>query len=265
MEKKSAGELFSRLDEIVATLRSPEGCPWDREQTLKTISPYLIEETFEAVEAIEEEDRGLLKEELGDILLEVVLLARIASEEKAFTVEDSLESICEKLIRRHPHVFGEEKWRGAEELQRSWSRIKALEKPKRGLLEGVPRSLPALHRARRISEKAASVGFDWESARGVVLKIREECEELTAAIEAKDSVSAEEELGDILFAVVNLGRHLGVDAETALHRTTEKFTRRFSYLEKVLKDSGRTPADATSAEMEELWLEAKKAERKGAS
>ncbi|TAL16575.1 nucleoside triphosphate pyrophosphohydrolase [bacterium] len=261
MEKKSAGELFSRLDEIVAVLRSPEGCPWDREQTLRTISPYLIEETFEAVEAIEEGDNALLKEELGDILLEVVLLARIASGEGSFTVEDSLESICEKLIRRHPHVFGGEKWNGPEELQRSWSRIKALEKPKRGLLEGVPRSLPALHRARRISEKAASVGFDWESAKGVLLKIREECEELTEAIEARDSNSAEEELGDILFAVVNLGRRLGVDAETALHRTTEKFASRFAYLEKILKDTGKSPADATLDEMENLWQEAKKAER----
>ncbi len=263
MSKKTAPEAFAELLDIVKTLRSENGCPWDRAQTPETILPYLVEETFEAVEAIEKGDSALLCEELGDVMLEVALLSQMASEKGDFEIADSLDHICKKLVRRHPHVFGEAKIEGEKELQRAWSEIKASEKPKRGHLEGVPRSLPALSRAKRVSEKAASVGFDWEGARSVLEKINEECAELMEAIERKNAVNAEEELGDILFGVVNLGRHLGVDAERALHRTTEKFSERFAHIEERLGAEGVKLSEAGIQRLEELWLEAKAAQKRG--
>jgi MazG family protein len=254
------GELFLRLLEIVRTLRSPGGCPWDREQTPETIAPYLVEEAHEVQEAIEARDHRGLCEELGDVLLEVALLAQMAREEDRFTVSDSLRSICEKLVRRHPHVFGTEKAADAQAVRESWAKIKAEEKKDRGVLEGVPRRLPALHRARRVSEKASGVGFDWPDPAGVVEKIEEELGELRKATTEGRNDEVAEELGDLLFALVNLARHLGVDPEAALHRTTDKFLTRFAHVEQSLAMEGKHPSDASLEEMDRLWEEAKRSQ-----
>jgi len=250
--------LFVRLLQIVETLRAPGGCPWDREQTPHTIAPYLIEEAHEVCEAVEDGNPADLCEELGDVLLEVALLSQMAREADQFTVADSLRAICEKLIRRHPHVFGEAEAADAEAVRQTWAQIKAEEKRDRGVLEGVPRRLPALHRARRVSEKAAGVGFDWADPAGVLDKVAEEVAELREAVAGGDKTHAEEELGDTLFALVNLGRHLGLDPEAALHRTTEKFLSRFAQIEATLAARGRHPAEATLDEMEALWQAAKR-------
>lgn len=263
MNEKRRAELFTRLIDIVATLRSPDGCPWDRAQTPETIAPYLLEETHETLQAIEENDPAALRDELGDLFLEVALLARMTEESGGYDVGDSLEAICEKLIRRHPHVFGEEAGKGidADGVSRRWAEIKAAEKPERPTLGGVPKSLPALHRAKRVSEKASGVGFDWPGALEVLAKVEEEIAELRSALEEGDSEGAGEELGDLLFALVNLGRHLSIDAERSLHRTTDKFERRFSFVESRLKEKGLKPADATIDEMDAHWNEAKLKER----
>jgi len=250
-------QLFLRLLEIVETLRGPDGCPWDREQTPLTIAPYLIEEAHEVYEAVERAAPGEICEELGDVLLEVALLSQMGREAGHFTAADSLRAICEKLVRRHPHVFGDAQATDADAVRRSWAEIKAGEKRDRGVLEGVPRRLPALHRARRVSEKAAGVGFDWNDPAGVLEKVAEEVGELREAVAAGDAAHAEEELGDVLFALVNLGRHLGLDPEAALHRTTEKFLSRFAQVEEALAARGRHPSEATVDEMEALWQAAK--------
>lgn len=260
MDENRRAELFTRLVGIVATLRSPEGCPWDRAQTPLTIAPYLLEETHEVLQAIEEGDEEALRDELGDLMLEVALLTRMAEERGAFDIGDSLQAICEKLVRRHPHVFGEEAGKGidADGVSRRWTEIKAAEKPDRPALGGVPRSLPALHRAKRVSEKAAGVGFDWPGALEVLDKVEEECRELREALAEKDRDGAAGELGDLLFALVNLGRHLNVDAEWSLHQTTDKFERRFGHVEKRIGERGKNLREATLEEMEDLWNEAKK-------
>jgi len=254
-------QLFLRLLEIVETLRSPGGCPWDREQTPLTIAPYLVEEAHEVYEAVEGGDPKELCEELGDVLLEVALLSQMAREADHFTAADALRAICDKLVRRHPHVFGDARADDAAAVKESWAKIKAAEKRDRGTLDGVPRRLPALHRARRVSEKAAGVGFDWADPAGVLEKVAEEVGELREAVASGDRTHAEEELGDLLFALVNLGRHLGLDPEAALHRTTEKFLDRFARVEQGLAARGLRPAEATLEEMERLWGEAKAALR----
>ncbi len=251
---------FLRLLEIVEILRSPGGCPWDREQTPETIAPYLVEEAHEVLEAVENGDDDGLREELGDVLLEVALLAQMAREAGRFTVEDSLDEVCAKLVRRHPHVFGDEQCRDADAVRETWARIKAGEKRGRAALEGVPRRLAALHRARRVSEKAAGVGFDWDGPGGVLAKVREELGELEEAVSAGNRTRAGEELGDLLFALVNLGRHLGVDPEGELHRTTERFLARFARVEAALAREGRHPSEAGIERLETLWQEAKKDE-----
>jgi MazG family protein len=255
------GPLFLRLLAIVETLRSPGGCPWDREQTPRTIAPYLVEEAHEVLEAVETGDAHELCGELGDVLLEIALLSHMAREEDQFTVADALRSICAKLVRRHPHVFGKQECPDAAAVQQTWSQIKAAENRHRGTLEGVPRRLPALHRARRVSEKAAGVGFDWADAEGVLAKVEEELAELKQAMKNGGCREAEEELGDLLFAVTNLGRHLGADPEATLHQATERFLDRFALVELALGARGRHPADATMDELEALWLEAKRALR----
>ena len=255
------GPLFLRLIEIVETLRSPAGCPCDREQTPATIAPYLVEEAHEVQEAVEAQDRRELCEELGDVLLEVALLSQMAREEGAFTVTDSLRAICQKLVRRHPHVFGEGQASDAEAVRESWARIKAEERKDRGALDGVPRRLPALHRARRITEKAAGVGFDWADPADVLEKIEEELAELRCSLREGRKDAIAEELGDVLFALVNLGRHLEVDPEAALHRTTEKFLVRFAHIEARLAAQGKHPSETSLEEMDRLWEEAKKTKR----
>lgn len=262
MDNKKSAALFVELLELVKRLRSPRGCPWDRAQTVETIAPYLLEETHEVLEAIAEKDNPSLRDELGDLMLEFALLCRISEEAGHFDAADALRAINAKLVRRHPHVFGEESGQLVEAAQvnKRWSELKAEEKPERSALGGVPKSLPALHRARRVSEKAASVGFDWPEALQVLAKVEEECAELRAALASGDRTASGEEFGDLLFALVSLGRHLGLDPERSLNATTDKFLRRFSHVEGTLKAKGKKPSESTLEEMDILWEEAKKLE-----
>jgi len=247
-------EEFGRLVEVVARLRRE--CPWDRKQTHESIRPYLIEEAYEVAEAIGSGDDGELKEELGDLLLQVVFHARMAEERGAFSVGDVVKDLVEKLVRRHPHVFGEVEVEDAEEVLERWEEIKKKE-GRESLLDGVPRSLPALLRARRVQEKASKVGFDWERAEGALGKLGEELGELEDAMRSGDRVRAEEELGDLLFSVVNLSRFLGLDPEWALHKAIDKFVARFKKVEEELAERGRDPREATLEEMDRIWDETK--------
>jgi tetrapyrrole methylase family protein/MazG family protein/ATP diphosphatase len=269
------GQTFPRLVELMQRLLAPDGCPWDREQTLESLRRYTLEEACEVIDAIDSGDRGELCGELGDLMLQVVFQAELARAEGAFGPDDVVAAICEKLVRRHPHVFGEEKVEGAEHVLRNWERIKVAEraaKPeKKGVLSGVARSLPALTRAQRIGEKVARVGFDWPDARGSREKVAEEIRELDEVIASGDADKAEAELGDVLFALVNLSRHAGIDAEGALRRTIDKFTKRFDHVEaRVNERHGGWPASTEQdhlplAELDVYWEEAKRAEREGST
>lgn len=240
-------------------LRAPGGCPWDREQTFDTIKPYLLEETYEVLDAIDARDWNGLAEELGDLLLQSVFFAQMASEEGRFDIRDSLEAINSKLIRRHPHVFGDGYAKTPDDVKRKWDEIKKSEKPRpQGLLAGVPRTLPALVEAQQISSRAAIAGFDWENVDQVFDKLREELTELKAASSEDER---EDEIGDLLFVIVNIARFLKVDPEQALRRTNAKFRRRFSHVEQGLAAQGRSPQESTVAEMEALWQAAKKTRR----
>jgi len=253
--KLSAGAAFARLVELMERLRAPGGCPWDREQTFDTIKPYLLEETYEVMDAIDARDWEGLAEELGDLLLQPVFFAQMAAEAGHFDIADSLEAINSKLIRRHPHVFGEGEARTADDVKRRWDEIKAGEKPRpKGLLAGVPSSVPALVEAQQIASRAAGAGFDWENIGQVFDKLNEEVGELKAA--PPDGV--EGEVGDLLFVVVNLARFLKVDPEQALRQTNAKFRRRFAHVEEGLQARGKTPQQATIEEMEALWQDAKR-------
>ncbi len=262
----------ARLIEIMAALRTPgSGCPWDLEQDFRSIAPYTIEEAYEVADAIERNDLTDLKDELGDLLLQVVFHARMAQEQKVFAFQDVVDAICDKLIRRHPHVFGDARSLDADRVPTQWSAIKAREKaakqgaPPASLLDGVPLALPALTRALKLQQKASAVGFDWDDAQQVLGKIREETEEVAAELArpgAKASPALEEEIGDLLFVVTNLARHASVDPEQALRCANTKFERRFHHIEQRLKEMGRSPEAASLDEMEDLWVEAKGAERK---
>jgi MazG family protein len=261
-------EEFARLVEIVATLRSPDGCPWDREQTIDSLKPYVLEETYEVLEAIDRGDHEALREELGDFVFEAVFLAQLESEAGHFSIADSLTSIADKLVRRHPHVFargdGQAPLRSAGEVVARWEQIKAKERggsstPKT-LLGTVPTTLPALLRAYQIGLRAKSVGFDWVRPADVVAKIQEEVDEVKAAVAtgltgSRDAV--EEEMGDLLFTIANLSRQLGIEPETALRKANDKFTRRFEAMERAIAGSGRTMADLTLDELEREWQQAK--------
>jgi tetrapyrrole methylase family protein/MazG family protein len=258
-----AGEELEKLLELMAHLRGPSGCPWDREQTLASLRPFILEEAYELVEAIDGGEAVAIREELGDLLLEVVFVNQIASERSLFEMEDVVRGIREKLIRRHPHVFESEKVATADRALARWDEIKEREKEKRdSILDGVPRSLPALARAQKLSARAAKAGFDWPSADEVRKKLAEELEELERAVAEKRAGAVEEEMGDVLFALVNLARHLEVDSEVALSAAIEKFARRFRYLEARLRAEGRSVSDAEMEELDGLWSEAKQAERK---
>jgi MazG family protein len=260
-----AGEAFARLCRIMAQLRGPGGCPWDREQTPASLKPYLIEEAYETIDAIDSGDREALREELGDLLLQVVFHAELSQEGGSFDMAAVAAGIADKLVRRHPHVFGEQKADGSGGALRNWEAVKATERPKhKGTLDSIPRGLPALLRAMRSGEKAGAVGFDWSAPEEVVTKVDEELGELRAAMQAGSPDEVTEELGDLLFALVNLSRRLGVDAESALHRATDKFQRRFAFMEKELRATSRAPRDASMSELDALWEAAKKAERTGA-
>jgi len=260
-------EPLSRLLAVMAWLRDRQhGCPWDIDQTFRTIAPYTIEEAYEVADAIDRDDMPALKEELGDLLLQVVYHAQMASEARAFGFADVAATIAEKMIDRHPHVFGDLKIADADAQTVSWEARKAAERANKngstesaGALDGVARALPALLRAEKIQKRAARVGFDWKSIGPVIDKIEEELGELRHELDAgqKDQARITDELGDVLFAVANLARHCRVDPEAALRSTNDKFERRFRYLEQRLAEQGRKPADATLEEMEALWQEAK--------
>jgi tetrapyrrole methylase family protein/MazG family protein/ATP diphosphatase len=259
---------FERLVEIVATLRSPEGCPWDRQQTIDSLKPYVLEETYEVVEAIDRGDHVALREELGDFVFEAVFLAQLEAEAGHFTIADALTAIAEKLIRRHPHVFAREAGAApissAGEVVTRWEQIKAQErggaaKPKT-LLGTVPPALPALLRAYQIGLRAKSVGFDWLRPADVVDKIQEEVDELREAVgngAATSREHMEEEMGDLLFTIANLSRQLGIEPETALRKANDKFTRRFETMERAIEQSGRTMGDLDLGELELHWQQAK--------
>ena len=265
-----------RLLAIMAALRAPgTGCPWDLEQDFSTIAPYTIEEAYEVADAIERADLDDLRDELGDLLLQVVFHARMAEEAGEFAFGDVVQAITEKMIRRHPHLFGDAEARAAGSAKGMWNRIKAEEKAARrahrlrrglpaedggqGFLDGVPVALPALTRALKLQEKAAQVGFDWKEAKPILDKIAEEIGELREALDQDDRAAVADEFGDVLFSLVNFGRHLGIDAETALRGTNDKFRMRFHHMERALAVSGRTLDETELDEMEHLWQLAKHA------
>jgi len=254
--------IIERLVEIVSRLRSPEGCPWDREQTHRSLRSALVEECYEVIEAINREDDANLREELGDLLLHVVMHAQMANERGAFRLEDVAMAVCEKLVRRHPHVFAEAKVENVSEVLSQWEQIKRSERGESAShMDNLPSALPALLRAQKVQKRAARVGFDWRSSDGVFEKIREELEELRRA--AGDESEREAELGDLLFSVVNLARHLEVDAELALHKATEKFISRFQAMEKSALQA-QLPLTAWDAEqLEAAWQKAKHNEQPG--
>lgn len=274
-----ASHDISKLLDIMAALRTPEtGCPWDLEQTFATIAPYTIEEAYEVAEAIAQGDLDDLKEELGDLLLQVVFHARMAEEQGAFAFEDVVDAISTKLIRRHPHVFGDKAGRlTPDEVKGLWGRIKAEEKVERaarrgessaakpGLLASVKKSQPALARAMDLQSTASTVGFDWNDPHAVLAKIREEADEIEAALNGGDQSQLAEETGDLLFAVVNMARHVKADPEMALRATNAKFERRFAYIERALAARGSSLEKATLAEMDAFWNEAKGSEKNPAS
>jgi MazG family protein len=230
------GATYPTLVALMRRLLEADGCPWDREQDYASLRRYVLEEACEVIDAIDDEDYDGLREELGDLALQVVFLGELARREGRFGPDDVVRAIVEKLVRRHPHVFGDTEVDGSEEVLKNWERIKAEEKKDRGVLDGVPRSLPALQRAQRMSEKVSRVGFDWPDGRGSREKVTEELGELDRAIEGGDKARVEAELGDVLFALVNLARHHGIDAEIALRGTADRFARRFSHVEKRVKE-----------------------------
>ncbi len=257
------GTNLPRLVTIMRRLLDPQGCPWDQAQTQETLRRYVLEEACEVIDAIDRSDTDGLREELGDLLLQVVFQSELARRSGQFTMDDVVDGICEKLERRHPHVFGDTEVDGPEQVHRNWERIKAKEKEGRGVLEGVPLSLPALARAQRLGEKAARVGFDWPDPSGSREKVDEELGELDAAIASGDTKAVTEELGDTLFALVNLARHVGVDAEFALRSTSQKFARRFAEVEREVerRHGGFEPAGKLDiVTLEGYWQEAKRGE-----
>ena len=262
------GTKFEKLLEIMAQLRGPDGCPWDREQDLESLKPMLIEEVYEVIEAVDSEDYSGLAEELGDLLLHVVFHAQLGQEMDKFNMNDVIDGISDKLIRRHPHVFGDQKASTAEEVVENWEAIKAREKAENrnsdgasSILDGIPRQLPALHEAHKISSRVARVGFDWPEIDAVFGKLDEEIGELREAIakpEAERSrAEVEGEIGDILFVLVNIARFLGVDSESALKRSNRKFRHRFQHVEQELSRLGKDSSEWELEEMETLWQQAK--------
>jgi len=250
---------FDDLVKIMEKLRSPQGCPWDRKQTHESLVPYLVEETYEVVDAIRKKDFEGLKEELGDLLLQIVFHSQIAKEEGKFDVSDVVDAISRKLVFRHPHVFGDrEDIKTAEDVLKEWDRFKEKEgKKKESLLDGIPESLPSWERAYKLQKRAAKVGFDWNSFDGIKEKMKEEIEELSEALKEGNREKLEEEAGDLLFMAINLVRFLGINPELALSKANEKFEKRFRYMEKRAKEMGKKLEDMSVDEMELLWQEAK--------
>jgi MazG family protein len=270
MENESAGRLFEKLLDIMATLRGPNGCPWDKEQDFNSLKPMLVEEVYEVLEAIDNQDFDGVAEELGDLLLHIVFQAQLGKESGKFEIRTVITKICEKLIRRHPHVFGSGSAGSSQEVIRNWEAIKAQEKAEkltsrtpeqRSLLEGIPTKLPALHEAHQISSRAARVGFDWPDIEGIFDKLQEELREVKDVIagggEAPRQDRLEDEIGDLFFVMVNIARYLKIDSESALKRANRKFKSRFQFMETELARQGRSLGQVKLNEMEALWQRAK--------
>ncbi len=272
----SAGEWFEKLAAVQARLRAPDGCPWDREQTHASLRTYLIEEAYEVLEALESGDDGKFAEEMGDLLLQIVFHSQIAKEEGRFTVSDVIREVHDKMVRRHPHVFGEKRAKDSAEVLKNWEQIKKEERIATGkkdsdgektedkpasLLDGVSKALPAALEGLHLTRRAARIGFDWENVEGVFDKLSEESGELREAVSAKDAKRSEEEMGDLLFAAVNLARFLHLDPEIALKKANAKFSSRFRRMEDLAAKSGRALADIPREKMEEFWETAKRAEK----
>jgi len=251
---------IDRLVDVMRILRGPGGCPWDHKQTLLTLKEHLVEESHEVLDAIDSGDRAKLKEELGDLLLQVVFQSQLCREEGAFTFDDVATVITEKLIRRHPHVFGNVQVSGADEVLKNWEAIKKTETKNaapRATLEGVPKSLPALHKAALVQKRAARVGFDWENVQGAIDKLAEEVDEVKEAIASGNDTATGEEIGDLIFAAVNVCRFSGHNPEELLHKTIAKFTRRFEYVEKMVHSLGKQMTDCPLEELDQYWEQAK--------
>ena len=258
-DMEQQGSSLPMLASLMARLRGPEGCPWDRKQTLQNLKVYLIDEAYEVLQAIDAGDPQLLCEELGDLLFQIVFIARLAQEDGSFDLEKVIQGIHEKMIRRHPHVFGHATASTPQEVLSQWDAIKKTEgKPApTSALSGVPDGLPALYRAYRLGLKAAKVGFDWSGPQEVMAKVKEEMGELDQALQGEDTEEASQELGDLLFALANLARHLGREPEGVLRQANQKFERRFRLVENCLREQGSSPREATLEEMEGLWVKAK--------
>lgn len=261
------GQTYPSLVALMQRLLGEGGCPWDREQDMKSLRRYVLEEACEVIDAIDEGDAAHIQEELGDLALQVVFLGELARKDAGFGPDDVVRGIVEKLVRRHPHVFAETSVTGSEEVLKNWEAIKAEEKADRGVLDGVPRSLPALYRAQRISEKVSRVGFDWPDGEGSRAKVTEELAEVDEAITGGDKQRITDEIGDVLFAIVNLARHHGIDAELALRTTSDRFSRRFGHVEQRVKEKhggwprgvdGKPTAGLSLAELDGYWDEAKR-------
>lgn len=266
---ESAGAKLQRLIDIMAKLRAPDGCPWDREQNFDTIKKYTVEETYEVLDAIDRRDFADLREELGDFILQAVFYAQMASEEGRFTFSDCLDAINEKLVRRHPHIFGNETAGTGDEVLKLWNAVKAEEKSKKpeapkGLLAAIPRSQPALLEAQQISKSAARAGFDWSDTEQVLAKLQEEIAEFREAHDAGSSDRIEDEVGDLLFTLVNVARFSKIDPEQALRRTNAKFRQRFGFVENQLLQQGKALEQTPLSELEALWQSAKAPEEKSA-
>lgn len=255
-------QSFYELVRVMERLRAENGCPWDRKQTHESLKPCLIEETYEVISAIDSGNDDELKEELGDLLLQIVFHAQIAKEEGRFDIDDVAKTIVEKLIRRHPHVFGDVKVSGSDEVLQNWEKIKK-EEGKESIFDGVPEGLPSLLKARRVQEKAKRVGFDWDNIEGTLDKVKEEFDELSEAIKFGKKEKISEEFGDLLFSLVNVSRFLDIDAEDSLRQTIEKFMKRFKNVEKIIKSKGgKDLKNYTINELDEIWEDVKRREKK---
>ncbi|RLB54072.1 MAG: nucleoside triphosphate pyrophosphohydrolase [Deltaproteobacteria bacterium] len=251
------GEKLPRLVKVMRDLLAPDGCAWDREQTLQTLRPYVIEEAFEVVDAIDRGSPEMLKEELGDLLLQIVFQGELAQRSGWFGHDDIVDAVCEKLIRRHPHVFGDETASDSASALANWERLKKKEKAGRGALDGVPAAMPALLRAVRVGEKASAVGYDWPDVSGARAKVDEELGELDRALAADETEAAEAELGDVLFALASLGRKRGLDPEAALRGTLDRFSKRFTHAESAARKEGKGLDELDAAALDALWERAK--------
>ncbi|HGJ64154.1 TPA: nucleoside triphosphate pyrophosphohydrolase [bacterium] len=262
---KTTEELFRELVEIIAKLRSEEGCPWDREQTHETLKMGIIEEAYEVIETIDQKDDEKLEEELGDLLMQVLLNAQIAKDKGKFDINGVIQKINEKLLRRHPHVFGDLDVKDSEEIMKNWDRIKSEERANKdeySILDGIPIHLPALIQARKVQSRASRVGFDWDKSSDVLKKVEEEVDELKESIVNADQPNIEEEIGDILFSIVNLSRFLNVEPEDALRKTTAKFMRRFKQMEVKIAQKGKKITDYDLTGLDKFWDSIKEDERK---